>query len=181
MGIHAAAWDASSVEEDAALGAGPADLGDGLDGADLVVRELHRHQQGVRAQRAHHPFRAYPPVAIHRHDGELIAARLQVAGGRQDGSVLDRGGDDMPFAGLGAGEPEPRQVRALGGTAGEHDLVGARADQLRHRLPRLLDRLGRGPAHAWSSLAALPKCSVKKGSILSSTRGSTGVVAWWSR
>jgi hypothetical protein len=29
-------------------------------------------------------------------------------------------------------------------------------------------------------LAALPKCSEKKGNIASTTRGSTGVVAWLS-
>ena len=34
--------------------------------------------------------------------------------------------------------------------------------------------------NAWLLEAALPKCSVKKGSIASSTRGSTGVVAWLS-
>jgi hypothetical protein len=31
---------------------------------------------------------------------------------------------------------------------------------------------------AWLRLAALPNCCVKYGSIASSTRGSTGVVAW---
>jgi hypothetical protein len=30
----------------------------------------------------------------------------------------------------------------------------------------------------WLRLAALPNCRVKNGSIASSTRGSTGVVAW---
>ena len=34
---------------------------------------------------------------------------------------------------------------------------------------------------AWERLDALPKSSVKYGSIASSTRGSVGVVAWWSR
>jgi hypothetical protein len=35
--------------------------------------------------------------------------------------------------------------------------------------------------NGWLRLAALPKCSVKNGSIASRTRGSTGVVAWESR
>ena len=32
--------------------------------------------------------------------------------------------------------------------------------------------------YRWSTLAALPKVWLKKGSIASKTRGSTGVVAW---
>jgi hypothetical protein len=35
--------------------------------------------------------------------------------------------------------------------------------------------------NAWLRLAAFPNTSVKVGSIASSTRGSSGVVAWWSR
>jgi hypothetical protein len=33
----------------------------------------------------------------------------------------------------------------------------------------------------WLALAALPNRSVKYGRITSTTRGSVGVVAWWSR
>ena len=54
---------------------------------------------------------------------------------------------------------------------------GVGADQLRDLLARLLDRFLGLPAERWLRLAALPKCSVKYGSIASSTRGSTGVVA----
>jgi hypothetical protein len=49
------------------------------------------------------------------------------------------------------------------------DLVARRLDGLLRVQPKLCDRL-----------AALPNTCVKYGSIASSTRGSTGVVAWLS-
>ena len=75
-----------------------------------------------------------------------------------------------------------REVVGLGRAAREDDLLAARADQRRDLLrARARPRRCASQPNRCCLLAALPNFSVKNGSIASSTRASTGVVAWWSR
>jgi hypothetical protein len=86
-------------------------------------------------------------------------------GGDHEGARLSRPRDALE-----------REIVALGGATREDDLAWIpRPDHLRDLLARELD--GGLCTPACVVLAALPNSSRKYGSIASSTRGSTGVVA----
>ena len=84
-----------------------------------------------------------------------------------------------PFGLQGAGDALDGEVVGLGGAAGEDDLFRARRPMSAATCRRAASTASSAfQPKACVRLAALPKCSEKYGSIASSARGSTGVVAW---
>ena len=71
-------------------------LGDGLDGADLVVGVHDGHQHGVLADRPGDVPRGDPPVPVDGQYRQLPASLGQVGHGPRDGRVLDGAGDEVP-------------------------------------------------------------------------------------
>jgi len=97
----------------------------------------------------------------------------------EDRLVLGARGDEVPaLRPVELGGALDREVVRLGGPARPDDLLRRRADELRDLLaPASTSSSARQP-NAWLFEAALPYSSRSVGSIASSTRGSSGVVAW---
>ena len=118
--------DGVGVEEHPRLPADPADLGDGLDGADLVVGVHHAHQAGVRPDGRPHLFRRDDAVLVNvqQRDGEALL--LEAAQRVQHGVVLKGRGDDVLLT-LGGAQvshaPQGLVVR-LAAPRGEDQLPG---------------------------------------------------------
>ena len=95
--------------------------------------------------------------------------------------VLGRHRDDVVGRAVAAARRRDaleREVVGFGRAAGEHDLAGA-APISAATCARAASTASRASQpNACCLLCGLPNCSVKYGSIASSTRGSTGVVAW---
>ena len=168
------ALDRVDVEERALLLDDRADLLDRVDGADLVVGEHDRDQDRLVGHRRSHRRRVDASVLLDRQVGDVEALFLEALAGVEHRLVLGLRRDDVVAAVLvelrGALD---RQVVGLGRARGPDDLLAAGADERPDLLARVLDRLLRRPAEAVRRLAALPKTSVKYGSIASTTRGST--------
>ena len=118
---------------------------------------------------------------VDRHDRDREALALERPQRLQHRRVLDRGRDHVALRG---GDQAPRIARLSDSVAPDVNTIssGVRADErrdLRRAPPR--PRVAASWPNAWCVLDGLPKRSVKYGSIASSTAGSTGVVAWWSR
>ena len=80
------------------------DLGDGLDGTDLVVGKHDADQAGVRLQGVRQLLRgdgcfqlvqADQSVSVHIQIGDLKASLLQILTGMENGMVLDLRGNNM--------------------------------------------------------------------------------------
>ena len=132
------------VEEHAVLLADRGQLGDGLDGADLVVGGHDGHQRGVRADGCVQLLGGHKAVLVHRQVGHLEALLLQLRAGVQDGVVLDGGCDDVAaLLQVLIGRAAHRPVVGLGAAAGEVDLVHVGVDGLGHLLACRVDRVAR--------------------------------------
>src|SRR5690606_29246699 len=104
-----------------------ADLGDGLDGADLVVRHHDRHQRGLWPQAVAHGAHVYHAVAVNGQHRGLETLLAQPVAGRQHGPVLDGAGDYLVAAVLfahGVGDAADGSVVTFSAAAGEDDFVG---------------------------------------------------------
>ena len=114
------------VEEHTSLPGDGGDLGDGLDGADLVIGGHDGDEDGVGADGRLYRLRVHTAQGIHRQVGDRKALGLfQVLQGVQDGVMLNGGGDDVPALAapeLGHGLEGP--VVALRPAGGEEDLLG---------------------------------------------------------
>ena len=100
-------------------------LGDGLDGADLVVGEHDADQRGVRPEGGLQLGGADKAVLVHVQESDLEALGLQGAQGVQDGVMLEFGGNKMLFA---LARPGPRRaaqglVVGLAAAGGEDQLA----------------------------------------------------------
>ena len=138
---------AIGVEDHAALMAEGADLADGLDDADLVVRVHDRDQDGLVSHRGLQILERDQPVGLDGQVGDPVAGLLQPLAGIEHRLVLGHLGDDVVAALLvHLGNALERQVVRLGGAGGKDNLLGGRADQLRDLLARALDTLLRLPA-----------------------------------
>ena len=69
-------------------------------------------------------------VRLHRQIGDPVAMFLQPLAGVQHALCSVTGDDVVALLAIHLGHALDRQVVALGGAAGENDLVGAGADQL---------------------------------------------------
>ena len=114
--------------------------------------------------------------------GHLEALALEALAAVEHGLVLGLASDDVvALLFVEVGHTLESEVVTLGRAGGEDDLLAAPgADELRDGAARFFDLLLDAPTKWMVALAALPKCSVKYGSMASTTRGSTGVVAWLS-
>jgi hypothetical protein len=83
------------VEEHAALATDGADLADGLDDADLVVRGHHRDEHGVVAQRRLHRGGIDEAFLVDVEVGDLPAFALERVAGIEHRLVLDLVRDDV--------------------------------------------------------------------------------------
>jgi len=95
--------------------------------------------------------------------------------------VFDGSGDDVPSNFAGAHNPKDGVIVGFRATAGEHDFLGPGSDQRGHFFHAPFQTAARDFwPNVWMD-AALPNSVEKKGSMASSTSGSTGVVALKSR
>ena len=109
-------------------------LGDGLDGAHLVVGVHDAHQHRLGRHRLGQGVQVHEALAVHGQVGGAEALLLQLLDGVEDGVVLDGGGDDVvAAAAAGIGGAAHRQGVALAAAAGEDDLLRLAAQELGHR------------------------------------------------
>ena len=71
------------------------DLGDGLDGTDLVVGKHHADQNSIGADGCFQLVQADQSVSVHIQIGDLKASLLQILTGMENGMVLDLRGNNM--------------------------------------------------------------------------------------
>ena len=71
------------------------DLGDGLDGTDLVVGKHHADQNGIGADGCFQLVQADQSVSVHIQIGDLKASLLQILTGMENGMMLDLRGNNM--------------------------------------------------------------------------------------
>ncbi len=106
-------------------------LGNGLDGADLVVHHHNAYQNGVRPQGGFQGVQGDEPLRIRLQIGDGVALAFQLLHAVENGVVLNGGGDDVlaplaqplhrgehrPVVGLGAagGEEYPVRLSTHGG------------------------------------------------------------------
>ncbi len=125
------------VEDHAALATELADLGDGLQHADLVVGGHDRDQDGLVVHGALQVVEIDQAVFLHRQVGDAVAVLLQALAGVEHGLVLgDRGDDVIALLAVHLGDALDGEVVALGGAGGEDDFFRGRADQLGDALAR---------------------------------------------
>ena len=98
-----------------------------------------------------------------------------------DRGVLERRDHQMAASAGASRQLEDHGVVGLGPRGGEDHLRRPGAEQRRHLLPRLLDRVRAPPVRSGGSTTGLPCRSPSQGSIASRARGWSGVVALWSR
>ena len=118
------------VQTNSGLATDGADLGQRLDGADLVVRQHHRHQYRIMVDGAPYRLRVNQSVGVHRQVGDAAAVTFQVTAGFQHRRVLDGTGDDVTAAtGQRLADTVDGQVVRLTTAAGEDDVFAVRPDQ----------------------------------------------------
>ena len=101
----------------------PADLGDGLDRPDLVVRMHDGDEDGPVRDRLHHVRRIDQAVLIHGEISHPEPFLLQETAGLQNSVMFDRGGDDVvALLPVRPSHPLDREVIALRAAARKDDL-----------------------------------------------------------
>ena len=122
------------VQRHAGPGTGGGDLGDRLDGADLVVGGHQAGQGGAgRGDGGGERGRVDPAEPVDGHADRLAAGRDVPLGGVQDAGVLDRGVHQPAARAAPAGEAaEDGELRGLGPGGAEGHLVRAGAQHLGH-------------------------------------------------
>jgi hypothetical protein len=139
------------MEDDALLLAHPADVLDGLERADLVIRRHDRHEDRFVGDRSADLLGVHLPVLVHRQIRDLEALAFQPLARVDDRLVFRQLGNDViTLLAVHGGDALDREVVALGGAGGEDDLAGvlvaalaldAGADQPGDLGPGLVDRL----------------------------------------
>ena len=71
------------------------DLGNGLDGTDLIVGKHHADQNGIGADGCFQLVQADQSVSVHIQIGDLKASLLQILTGMENGMMLDLRGNNM--------------------------------------------------------------------------------------
>jgi hypothetical protein len=146
--------------EDDAPGLGElADLGDGLDGADLVIGEHHRDQDGLRRDGLFELGRVDEPIRPYRDVGDLEALPLEPLADIHARPLLDRRGDDVvALLSVHLGHALERQVDGLRAPGGEDDLLGIPgADQLGDLVAGTVHRPFRFPAEGVIAARGVPE------------------------
>ena len=162
------------VEDDAAFVAQPADLGDRVDRADLVVGGHDRDQHGSIGDGVGDGVGRNPSMLVAGNDGDLPAFAGQPFDRVENGLVLGGGRDEMVAApGRRKRDSLDGQVVRFGGPRGEDDFswILRRGRAATCSRARSTASLASQPKRC-DVLAALPYSSVKYGNMASTTRGS---------
>ena len=117
------------MEQDALLLAELADLLDRLERADLIVGRHDADQDGLIGHRLGDLLGGHLAVLVDRQKGDLVAVALEPLARVDDGLVLGHLGDDVvPLLFVHRRDALDGEIVALGGAAGEDNLLGAGAD-----------------------------------------------------
>ena len=137
------------VEDNALFPAHRADLGNGENGADLVVSVHDGHQGGVGSNGRSYLLRGNGAGGAHRQQLHLKALFFQLLQGVEHGVMLKGGGDDVLFAlqRTPSGGGDNGLVVGLAAAGGEDDLLGVAAQAPGHGLPGALQGFGGPLAH----------------------------------
>ena len=113
------------MEGNPLLPAQRADLGNGLDGAHLIVGVHDGDQRSILPDRGGYILHLDQTLAPHTQQSDLKALPLQLFEGVEDGMVLKGGGDDVALALPGAYQRGGADglVVGLASTGGEVDLL----------------------------------------------------------
>ena len=124
------------VEQDTLFMAHGADLGDGQDGADLVVGVHNGHQAGVGQDGVSHLLGGDGAGGAHRQQLDLKAFLFQLFQGVENGVMLKGGGDDvlLALALTDAGGGDQSLIVGLAAAGGKGDLPGRAAQTGGHGL-----------------------------------------------
>jgi hypothetical protein len=157
--------------------------GEVLDDARLVVHGHDGDEEGRGLQRLAQHVEVEEAVRAHRQDDGLEALGAQVAHGFEHAFVLGRERDDAARALLAgeAGGALDGDVVGFRGAGGEDHLARLGADQLGDLAARRPTASSAARPSACSTECGLAKFSSHHGRMAARTRGSIGVVAWWSR
>ncbi|MOA03131.1 hypothetical protein D3C78_1226180 [compost metagenome] len=114
---------------------------DVVDGAQFVVDQHQRHQEGIVAQRFADRLSGDQAFGIRQQVGDFNAGILQLPCSVEDRFVLDLAGNDVP-TGLspGLGHALEGEIVRFGGAGGPDDLLRLRPHQIGNLLAGLLDR-----------------------------------------
>src|SRR3990172_1894195 len=132
------------VERNTGLPCDGGDLGDRLDGPDLIVCVHDRDEDRLRGDRLPDILRIDHPVPVDRQDGDLGPERFQEPARFDRGRMLDGSGDDM-VSPVPVGEEDPLDgmVVRFAPAAGKHDLGRVATEEARHLPARFLHRIFR--------------------------------------
>ena len=136
-----------AVEQDALLAAEGTDLGDRLDGPDLVVREHDGNEDRLVGDRCAQLVEGDAAVLLDRQVRDAVALPLEALASIEHGLVLGATGDDViAFVLVKFGDPLDGEVVRLGGAGSEDDLLAVSAQERGDLLARLLHRFLGAPA-----------------------------------
>ena len=130
------------VKDDSAFTADCAQLGDGLQRANFIVRRHDGHERGVLADGALQSVRCHAALAIHRQarDGETLFF-FEVIKAMQHGVMFHGGSDEMlAFVRQHPRRAEDGQVVCLRASAGEDDFTGLCAEKFCRAVTHLVER-----------------------------------------
>ena len=137
--------DGIGVEGDTRLTRDLADLGDGLDGAHLIVGVYDADQGRIVTDSTLDLVRVDQPVSVDGQKGgfetKLISELFHRVAHRV---MLDRGRDQVLFAALclGQGDAAQGQVVALGAASSKDDLPIRATEDTGNRVPGSVERIG---------------------------------------
>ncbi len=135
------------VEDDLSLAADGADLPDGLNSPDLVVRVHDRDEDRPVRDGGPDIVGIDEAGAVHRNGSHFQPMPLQELGRVENRVVLDGGGDDVAALLLeGDADADEGLIVGLGATAGEDDLLRIGPEQVCDVAAGRLHPLGRLPA-----------------------------------
>src|SRR6266852_845105 len=133
-----------AVEEDVAFSRNASNLGDGLQGPNLIVGVHHRNKHGARRQCSPDIVRVDTADTINGKKGYRRSQALKKTATVENRWVFDLSGNDVaapPTA--GKEHTFQRVIIGFASAAGEYDLVRAAAQQRRHLSPCLFHSLPR--------------------------------------
>ena len=120
----------------------PADLRDGMNRADFVVRQHDRNQNGLIRDGVPHVVRIDPAGFIDGQIRDLDTFFLQRLRRIDHRAVFGRRGDDViTFLLIHLDHAFQRQVIGLGSSAREHDLLGVGVNEIGNVFARLVHAL----------------------------------------
>ncbi len=134
------------MEKHPASAQGRADLGDRVNGADLVVGVGQADHQRVGTQRAENLVHRHQPRGVDRQPGDLVTLAFQPPADVEHRLVLGDAGDDVTPLGPRRRRAAQSQVNRLGRAGGENDLPRIAFEQRRRLPPSVLHQPCRSAA-----------------------------------